>query len=400
MKHVKRFVIFIIALFVIIFLAGSIYLALHGKGILERELSKAFGRKVRINYLGLVPPGNIMARGIKIEGLGKIKSIFIAPSYPDLIFGSIAFNKISINSPEFNLERTPPPVSGFKSLPVLPSMDLLRKRSLKVGEKGPIRLIIRKLTVRKGKLTFIDQVIGPNGLKISLNDLKLDLINFYTVAYPGVSNFHLKANMPWREGKTKGTLSIDGWLNFAEKSMEAVLKIEDIDGIYLYPYYSNWVNLEKARIESAALNFSSVIHGLNNEIDAQCHLELTDIVRRPLKEGEGEEKASRITNAVLDIFKTMDQGKIVLDFPIKTKMNNPQFGFSHIRSAFEDKITKARGGSGFKPEHILKLPARLLEGGVRGATDLTKSVIGGTFAVGNELKKAVEDTFKREPPKE
>ncbi|MBU1726557.1 MAG: DUF748 domain-containing protein [Candidatus Omnitrophica bacterium] len=399
MKRFVKILTIIILPLAIIFISAYLYLALQGKPIAESNLTKLLGTKVKIDYLGLIPPCNLIIKDIRIEGFGKIESIFISPSIPYFAFGSIAFNKIVINNPEFEIERTPPPVSQFKKLPVLPSMDMLRKRPSKSGEKGPLNLILKRLVIKGAKVNFIDQAVGPNGVKITLKDVNFELTNFYTFRAPGVANFKLSGKIPWREGKIQGRIALNGWLNAETKDMLATLKIEDIDGIYLYPYYSKWVNLEKARIESAALNFSSNIHGFNNEVAAQCHLELTNIVRRPLKEGESEEKASKVTNAVLDIFRTMDQGKIVLDFTVKTKMNKPEFGFGDIRMAFEDKITQARNGRGFKPESVFILPAKLLEGGVRGATDLTKSVIDGTFAVGNEIKKAVEDAFKKEPSK-
>ncbi len=77
-------------------------------------------------------------------------------------------------------------------------------------------------------------------------------------------------------------------------------------------------------------------------------------------------------------------------------MNQPEFGVGNIKTAVEDKIIKARTGGGIKPQDIFLLPFRIVEGSVRGATDISKAVIDGTFAVGNELKKAVGDTFKKE----
>jgi hypothetical protein len=109
------------------------------------------------------------------------------------------------------------------------------------------------------------------------------------------------------------------------------------------------------------------------------------------------EKTEKVTNLVLDTLKELDQGKIVLNFNIKTKMDRPEFGIGNIRMAFEDRIAQLRAGTGVKPEHILMLPAKILEGGVKGATDLTKAVIDGTFAVGKEIKNAVEDSFTRQP---
>ena len=79
--------------------------------------------------------------------------------------------------------------------------------------------------------------------------------------------------------------------------MQAALKIKDIDAIYLYPYYSMWVDLEKARIEKAKLNFSADINGLNNNVNVECHLELTDMVRKPLE--PGQRRKPRLRNSLI-----------------------------------------------------------------------------------------------------
>jgi len=151
--------------------------------------------------------------------------------------------------------------------------------------------------------------------------------------------------------------------------------------------------LEKARIEKAKLNFTSDICGINNNLTAQCHLELTDIVRRPRAPEEPQEKAERIADAVLGIFKAMDQGKIVLDFTIRTKMDKPVFGFGDIRNAVESKINGGRK-SGISAQGFAMLPAKLVEGTVKGATDFSKALIVGTYDVGEEIFKSVRDAFK------
>ena len=129
---------------------------------------------------------------------------------------------------------------------------------------------------------------------------------------------------------------------------------------------------------------------------AECHLELTDIVRTPRPEGEGHEKAEAIANAVLDIFRSLSGGKIILDFTIKTKMDKPQFGFGTIKSAVEDKLASSRKGSIFTAQDFLMLPATLLKGTVKGAADITKTMIEGAVAVGKEIRKGADDIFGEE----
>jgi len=60
-------------------------------------------------------------------------------------------------------------------------------------------------------------------------------------------------------------------------------------------------------------------------------------------------------------------------------------------------LMRARGGNGLQLQNVLLFPGRLLTSTVRGATDFSKALIDGTFAVGNEFKKAVQDTFQNAP---
>lgn len=392
----------------ILFSASYIFILLRGKAIIIKRVGELTHKKVTIGYFDLKPPFNIVIKNLNIEGLANVDSIFISPSIPSLLTGKIALNNAKIIKPELTFERNvvtqssvpavsvtqSPVVSAAPAVPLAPAVSVTAQRKL------PRRLTFKRLSIKDGKINLIDHTAGKDGIKITLKNINFNLNNLYMFPSTTITNFDLKGNIPWEQGKEEGKINVEGWINFAKKDMLASLKIEGIDGIYLYPYYSNWVDLEKARIESASLSFNSSIQALNNNVTADCHLELTDIVRKPRAPEESAENAEKITDAVLDIFKTMNQGKVVLDFTIRTKMDRPEFGFGNIRMAFEEKLSQARASSGFKPQDVLMFPGKLLEGGVKGMTDFSKAVIDGIFAVGNELKKAVKDTVVKTPKSE
>lgn len=395
MKLGIKILITTIIVLTLLFSAAYIFIALKGKVLIIKRLEDLTHKKVSVGYFDLTPPLNLTLKNLNIEGLTKVESVFISPSIPYLITGNIALNKVMIVRPDITFERNPPILTELPA--TTEGSKVTPTTAAQPKKKRFPRLILKRLNIKEGKINFIDHTVGTQGIKIVVKDINFNLTNLNASPLSVITNFELKGRLPWQQGKEEGKIGAEGWLNFSKKDMQATLKIEDIDGIYLYPYYSQWVDLEKARIESAKLNFISNINGLNNNVTAECHLELTDIVRKPRSPEEPEEKAEKIASAVLDIFKALNQGKIVLDFTIRTKMDRPEFGFGNIKMAFEDKLAKAQAGSGFKAEDVLMLPGKLLEGMVKGATDFSKAVIDGTFAVGNEVKKAVEDTFKKEP---
>lgn len=391
MKFLTRILISVFVITAVLFSALYILIKYKGKAVIAGQLEEITKRKVTMGSFELAPPLNLKIKNLNIEGLARIENIFISPSIPNLVIGQLAFNHIRITNPEINIERQVHGLDGAasetKTTPV----------SKKTFKSLPGNIIVKNIAIDGGKILFSDHTVGPAGIRITVKDLNVNVSNLYSYPTTSISNFTLTGAIPWQEGMKDGKVLLEGWINSHKKDMEATLKIESIDGVYLYPYYSKWVDLEKARIERANLNFVSNIHGLNNNVTADCHLELTDIVRKELASGESEGKAARIADQVMDIFRTLNQGKIVLDFTIRTKMDRPQFGFGNIKMAVEEKIAKARNGKGLRIEGVLFLPAQLFLGTVKATTILSKAVINSAFEVGNEFKKAVEDTFKKEP---
>ena len=383
---------------VLLFSAFYFILVFHGSGILSRSLEGITHKKVSIGSFGVTPPLNMHIRNLNIEGLAKADSVFLSPSITGFFLGRITINELMVVKPEINYENlspgktesatSAPAVSSLGTAPanVMPPEPLFRGI--------PLPLVLKRLIIKDGKVNFTDNNIGTSGISLTIKDINFDLTDLYLINCSTVSRFSLKARIPWKEGQDEGTLDLEGWMDLCKKDMQATLNINGIDGVYLYPFYSKWVDMERARIEKARLNFRSNIHGVNNDVTADCHLELVDIVFRQRTSEEPKEKAERIATAVLDIFRTLNQGKIVLDFTIHTKMDRPEFGVGNIKSAVESKLTQGRK-PGNLVTNILLLPTNLLQGTVRGATDLSKAVVEGTFSVGKELKKSVEDTFKK-----
>ncbi|MDD5238278.1 MAG: DUF748 domain-containing protein [Candidatus Omnitrophica bacterium] len=409
MKPWKRTLFIVISALLIFFACTYVFLIFQGKAIIINKLEEFTHKKTSIADFNVTPPFNIGIKNLNIEGLAKIESVSISPSILYVVLGRIAFNRIIITKPEFIFEKgIPKPVETAEKIaepqaeaPKEAAAPPEKSAAPKIEKKRAIwPLIFKRLTVKDGKIDFTDHTAGQSGIKINVKDLNFNLTNLYMLPVPVITNFDLKAKIPWQEGQEEGKIEVEGWLNLFKRDIRAVLNIKDIDGVYLYPYYSNWVDLEKARIEKAKLNFTSNITGLSNNLTAECHLELVDIVRKPRSPEEQQEKAEKIADAVLDMFRALNEGKIVLDFTIRTKMDRPEFSFGEIKMAFENKLAQARGQNGIKAEDVVRLPAKILQTFVGSMVDLSKAVIDGTFAVGNEVKKAAEGAFKKEKEEE
>lgn len=404
MKAVKKIITLGITFLIIFFVAAHIFLNFRGKDLIICSLQNLIHKKVTVDYFRVGLPLNLEFKNLDIQDLAKIDTVFISPSLLGLLTGRVIFNELKIIRPEFTYEKISVADTGTPldqiSAPATSSPEVIHASVSRASteKKSFPSLFFKRIRIEKGKINFVDHTVGKDGIRIMAKDLFFNLTNFYTQPRPGIINFELSGKIPWQKdsGQEEGRFELFGWLDLFRKNMEASLKITDIDGIYLYPYYSQWVDIEKARIEKAKLNFTSDIHGLDNNLTAECHLELTDLVFKPRPAEEEMEKAEKIATAVIDIFKALNQGKIVLDFTIRTKMDRPEFGFGLIKTAVEDKINQATREKEIDTARIFMLPAKLIESAVKGVTDLTTSMITGTIKAGAEISKTVEDVFKKE----
>lgn len=381
MRVRTKFLLIAVSLVAFLFATFYLFFILRGRALLTAKLKELTHRNVTVGALDIAPLFRVRVKGLFVEGLFKAEQITFTPSVIGFAAGKLAFYDITAVRPEFTYEKKAAGQGG-KPLTVSPSFDLKN-------------LIVKRLHIRDGRFNFIDHTAGEQGIRLTVKDIQFTLNNSYLFPASLLCKFALKGRIPWQEGQQEGAIEADGWIDPIKKDMQAKLKINDIDGIYLYPYYSGWIDLEKTRIQKAKLNFTSLIQGLDNNVTAQCRLELTDIERAPKPADAQEDKAGKIASAVLDFFRAMNQGKIVLDFTIRTKMDRPEFGLGNIRSAVKDKITEARKGRGNAVTTVLLVPARILESTVRGLADISRAVLDGSFAVGNEFKKAVEASFEK-----
>jgi len=400
-------------LFIQILIISSIILALlfvsvtylfiytDGKNIFTKHLEAMTKRKVSVGSFKVIPPLRVEIRDLDIEGMFKAEFISVIPSTMAFLNGNIGFNDITILKPELIYEKLlPKSAINADQAPVSPvAAEKINNAAKEDSQQNKVKLrfIFKRVTIKDGKIDFFDQTVGPEGIKLLAKKVYIKLSDFFLMPRKAVANFDINGVIPWKLGQDEetGTFSLEGWIDLYKKDMRAKLDIRGIDGLYLYPYYSQWVDLRGSGIEDAKLNFTSNINGLNNEISADCHLELTDIKFKPSVEGQETESGQKYAKAVLNFFKAGNEGKIVLDFKAPTKMDNPKFGLWMVRDAIEDKFVASRKSATPLVGNVFLFPIKLLEGAVRATTDLSKATIDGTFAIGKEIKDGFRGSFKK-----
>jgi len=398
-----------------LFVFYHIFINLNGKFILEAKLKEAFAREAWVGSVRTRLPFDVVVKNIDVKDLFTIKDVYAKGGLFDILRGSLILSELKIKGAEFTLVKTAVDLEApedktakdVESAGISQAVQHEQNKTvaeIKAAPENSIEAVefkfpiirIKRLLAKDCILNFIDYSSKDKEIKFKINEVAIKIENLnLPLAESVITSFELKGTIPWENIKEKGRIDIAGWIDLFKRNMQANVKIEDIDGVYLAPYYAGWIDLEKTRIEKAKLNFSSSITGLNNDVNAACHLELTETVFKTRQEEEEQNRAEKIAHVVLDIFKDLNQGKIVLDFNYKTKMDSPELGINTIKMAFSDKINSARKVDSFKPEDVIKLSGRLIEGTISSAAEITRSVINGTVGVGRELKNAVGATFKR-----
>jgi len=389
MKTLLRILLIVILIFAVISVASYAFLVLQGKAIITRQLESLLHQNVSIGYVGIVFPFNLEMRNLAVPQLAEIDYVSISPSIPGLLSGNIVLNDLTLVNPRLVYEKRTQNNTGREDV------SAKSVKSVKSKKNHYLRLIIKCLNIKNGRLDFVDRTLAGEGIKITVKNINFHLTDLYIYPRSAIANFALTGRIPWVQGQAEGRIEAKGWVNLFKKDMQAKVKVDNIDGIYLYPYYSQWVDLEKTPIQSAKLNFSSNIKGRDNNITAECHLELTDIVFKPRPQEEIT-KAEKIAGTVLGIFKALNQGKIAVNFTIKTRMTSPEFNFGYIKTAVEESLNKGRKDNHISSNGIVKFPVKVVGGTVKSAGDLSKGLIDGTFSLFKELKEAVGAAFKRE----
>ncbi len=415
-------ILFALFMGVVVFL--HVLVSVKGKPLILKELRAIFkDQNVTIESVKATFPFNLTIRKLAIGDFARVDEIIAAGGALDIYKNHFSISDLSLKGLTLNVESvkgtrqevpsSAVPAAASESCPQTAELiiDNTNVKQLPEIVLPPVtdtisppkqkflvikHILLEHLTVTDSTINYIDRNISEKGLAFTITGVSFNLQNLmYPPQSSVITSFEMTGAIPWGEGKEHGTLHLSGWANLFKKDIQAKVKIDDIDGLTFYPYYAQWVNLENTRIQKAKLAFNSDIQGLNNEVTADCHLELKEVAFKPRPPDEAAGRAEKIAQMIIGFLKSVNGGKIVMDFAVKTKMDCPQIGFGDLKVAFEDTMQQVKKEEGLGPEGVLKLPGKLIEGTVKGATGFSKALIDGTFTAGKEFRKAIGDSFMK-----
>lgn len=325
MKKISKIIIWLTIILAAVFLVFSIILALFGKAIILKAIEKNFKRKVTFESINLSFPLSVRLRRLEIHNLAKIESLSLRPSILGFFVGRIVLNELNLFRPEITLEMDE---QGRLNIP-------------QTGGKSP-PLLLAGLDIEEGRFIFTDKKIEANGYKIIVNNINAKI---HKAAFPPTSlfiRFDLSASLGDRPDTAQGVAKTSGWIDFGPKDMEGKFELKGIDLTYLAPYYNKFISDKK--LTSGKLNLVSNLKSVKNDLTAKCKAELTDLVYLKEVPAEGEAPKIDLVPNILNLFSN-DTGRIVFDFTIRTKLDNPRINMQELRgiigmAAFENIATQ------------------------------------------------------------
>jgi len=311
----KKFkvIIWILAVFLIIFFVAAILVALYAPKIIEQQIQQNLKLNVRISKVSLSLPFTVTLTKIEVADFASIKGISLSPNLIALLFGKVVIHGLTIVDPVINLVQSQ---DGKLNLPVL-------------EQKGkPPAVYLTSLNVKNGKIIFTDRKVRSEGLKFIVNKLNIKVAKVSMPITSLATNFNINAELLNYKGDVFGSIDFGGWLDYLERDMDAELKIKNLDIANFAPYYGNFISNKP--ISSAMVNSNSTFKSDHNALEIVTDFNLSKIVYEKT-ETEETQPVFDLVNKTLDIFTDAD-GSLRLQFKIETQMDKPSLSKEKIMS--------------------------------------------------------------------
>ncbi|MCX5710614.1 MAG: DUF748 domain-containing protein [Candidatus Omnitrophica bacterium] len=314
MKKVFKVFIWIISIFLVIFICGSVFIALYGKQIVVDQIEKNLKMKTTLEKISLSMPFSVHLTGLKIGDLFKADKISISPNIFSLFPGKIVLGSVTLVNPEVTLVQDP---DGKLNLPKLE------------GGGGAPPVLVTGLIIENGKINFTDKKVSPEGLTTILSGINARISKVMMPLTSLDAEFNMDAQVQSAENKRIGDLSLKGWIDFRRKDMDAEFKVKDLDAVYFGPYYGDFISQKK--LLSADLNLASTFKAKDNDLNIDTDFKLSGLVYAPVEPGaEQELSIFNLEKQALDLF-TDKEGNLNLEFNIETKFDKPDIGGKKLR---------------------------------------------------------------------
>ena len=327
----KKIIIAILIIIIIILSFLAVFISRYGKDILVQQIEKNLQLKVSLESASFSLPLGLNIKKLKVGDLLVAEEISFSVNPLGLLAGKIILDGLTITEPVITLEQSE---QGRLNLPALSQ------------KKSKSNILPTGIVIRNGKFIFIDRKIDPAGFKTIIDKINFYLVKANLIPMSLRANYSLSGVFTDTHSKVLGDLKGKGWLDFGAKDMDGNLEIKDLNVAYFEPYYGDFISEKK--LLAAVLNLKADLKSKNNDLSALCHFLLSNLIYQEAPQITKEKQT--IFSDPLDLFIDA-QGRIALDFTLRTEFDNPRFNVSKFKSV----ISKAAGKT------LSKQPGKIIE---------------------------------------
>ncbi len=314
MKKVK-IAVKIVLFFALLFIVLNIAVKFFAKRAIAGKIGEGLGVKVSLGNLSITPPLSVNLYDIKAGDLFKAKRISARPSILGLLAGKIVLSKVSVISPDITVTQS---ADGKLSIPQ------------PKGKKGKAPAVyITGFILRDGKITFIDKKVRPDGFKVLIGGLNIDISKVVFPPYSLKTYFDIAAQFNKPENGALGRASFSGWIDLGAKNMDARLSVENLDITYFSPYYGNFISSRK--LLSAELNSTTDFEARDNDLKTATKFNLSRLVYAQEEPDLLGVPSLSLSKKALDLF-TDSEGNLKLEFEFDTKLDNPTVTITQLEN--------------------------------------------------------------------
>lgn len=116
MRTKFKVIIWVFALFLVIFLIANIFIAAYAPRIIQQQIQQNLKVKASLRKVSLTFPFTINLEKLEITDLASVKRVSFSPNIVALLFGKIVIHGLNIVDPVINLVQS---ADGKLNLPVL-----------------------------------------------------------------------------------------------------------------------------------------------------------------------------------------------------------------------------------------------------------------------------------------
>lgn len=315
----------LVLVLILVLIAGYLAAISKAKTYISNVIEERLNRRVSIGSVTVGLPLNLQIDNLRLfekTGDTKAQEFFYAervsamPSVLPLFARRLVVRELKVSNPLIIAVKGEDGKYNF--------LDFFEKKSNVAQKDAQYKkesggfLILSAISITNGSIKYIDRQAVKEGEGILIDSININIDRLIFPLAPMRTNFGASAEIPYRQGSAKGKVRLNGWIDINKKDMDAKLQLDGIEIQHLKPYLKAQ---RTANIESGMVYFNSDIVAKNNDLIAECKLNIKDI---EFTSESNEIKLLGIpVSALTDIIKD-ERKELALDFTIKTELDKPR----------------------------------------------------------------------------